>query len=324
MKAGKYVATEVGGACSLDSLWQLVKTREETGVPCMMLENCCYGQPEMAVLRMVREGLFGELVHAEGGYRHDLRREVSLGVENRHYRFRNYKSRNGELYPTHALGPIAKWLNINRGNRFVSLVSVASKAAGISAWAKEHLQEDHSAREPFACGDVVTTILKTAKGETVTLFHDTSLPRPYSRCNVLQGTKGIYAEDCKGYYLDGTKEEWSSMADMYAKYDHPLWVRYKKEGVKAGHGGMDYLVMRAFLEAVKAGTDTPIDVYDTAAWMAVTCLSEASVATGGMPVCFPDFTNGKWLIRKPPVESEYSLEYIPNIQIPEDEPHARV
>ena len=320
MKAGKYVATEVGGACNLDSLFRLVETHEQTGVPCMMLENCCYGRPEMTVLNMVKKGLFGELIHAEGGYRHDLRDEVSQGIENRHYRYRNYKHRNGELYPTHELGPIAKWLNINRGNRFVSLVSVASKSRGIPVWAKEHLPEGHSAREPFVCGDVVTTIITTALGETITLYHDTSLPRPYSRANVLQGTKGIYSEDCKGYYLDGVEPEaWSPMDDMYEKYEHPIWRRYRAEGVKAGHGGMDYLTLRAFVEAVKNGTDTPIDVYDTASWMAVTCLSEASVAMGGAPVDFPDFTGGKWLIREAPVPSEYSLDYIPDIEIPETE-----
>ncbi len=318
MKAGKYVATEVGGAYSIDALFRLIETYEETGVPCMILENCCYGRPEMAVLNMVKKGLFGEAVHAEGGYRHDLRPQVAQGIENRHYRHRNYKHRNADFYPMHALGPIAKCLNINRGNRFVSLVSVASKSRGIPVWANEHLPENHPAREPFARGDVITSIITTALGETITMHHDTALPRPYSRAFVFQGTKGIFSEDCKGYYLDGVEPEaWSSIDEMYEKYEHPLWARYQKLGVKGGHGGMDFLVLSSFFEAVKKGTNTPLDVYDMASWLAVTVLSEASIACGGKPVEFPDFTNGKWLIREDPVQTDYSLDYIPDIEIPE-------
>jgi len=314
MNAGKYAATEVGGACSIDQCWDLVHTSERTGMPCMLLENCCYGREEMAVLKMVREGVFGELVHAEGGYRHDLRNEICLGHKNRHYRLDNYLNRNGEVYPTHELGPIAKNLNINRGNRMLTLVSVASKSCGLKVW---HAENDPDNEElqgvDFAMGDVVITTIKCAHGETITLFHDTSLPRPYSRGNLIQGTKGIWMEDKQSIYIEGLNKkphEWEKLEEHFDKFEHPLWKAFQEEGVKGGHGGMDWLVLRAFVEAVKNKRQTPIDVYDTAAWMAITCLSEDSVAMGGHPVAIPDFTNGKWIKREPVIESTYCLDKV--------------
>ncbi|MEA4832757.1 MAG: gfo/Idh/MocA family oxidoreductase [Oscillospiraceae bacterium] len=315
MNAGIYAATEVGGAYSLDSCWELVKTYERTGIPCMLLENCCYGREEMTVLNMVKNELFGELVHASGAYQHDLRYEVTHGQENRHYRLRNFSNRNAELYPTHELGPISKWLDINRGNRMLSLVSIASKSTGIQSYVKEKLPAEHPVQgKKFTQGDIVTTIIKCSRGETIMLEHGTSLPRPYSRANRLQGTKGIYMEDKNyGIFIDGMspKEEvWEHLTDYYDRYEHPLWMQYRVDGVKAGHGGMDYLVLRAFIEAVQSGTDTPIDTYDTASWMAVSILSENSIAMGGHPVAVPDFTNGLWMERAPAVRSKYCLNEV--------------
>ena len=315
MNAGKYAATEVGGAYSVDQCWELVKTYERTKVPCMMLENCCYGQEEMTVLNMIKKGLFGEVVHCEGGYQHDLRDEVSLGHENRHYRLDNYMNRNAELYPTHELGPIAKYLNINRGNRMLSLTAMSSKARGLNHWIKEHRGEDfENANFAFAEGDVVTTCIKCAHGETIVLTHDTTLPRAYSRGNRVQGTKGIWSEDKHGVLFEGMqadKPSWShtftDISEFYDKYEHPLWKGYTAVG---GHGGMDYLVMRGFIEAVKNGTQTPIDVYDTASWMVISILSEDSIAMGSMPVAIPDFTNGKWMKKRPYVRSKYCLEEV--------------
>ena len=311
MDAGKYAATEVGGATSVEQCWELVRTSERTKKPCMLLENCCYGREELTIFNMVKQGLFGELVHAEGGYQHDLRDEICNGRENRHYRLGNYSNRNGEVYPTHELGPIAKCLNINRGNRMLSLTATASKARGLHEWIKNHRGEEYDLfNRQFTMGDVVTTVIKCAHGETITLTHDTSLPRPYSRGNRLEGTKGIWMEDKYAVYLEGISPKadvWDSLNNYYEKYEHPLWKWYRTEGVKGGHGGMDYLVLRAYVEAVKAGTQTPIDVYDTAAWMAVTCLSEDSVAMGSMPVAIPDFTNGKWFQREPAVLGKYCL-----------------
>lgn len=314
MNAGKYAATEVGGAYSIDQCWELVHTSERTGMPCMLLENCCYGREELTVLNMVEKGLFGELVHAEGGYRHDLRNEVCRGKEIRHYRLENYLHRNGEVYPTHELGPIAKYLKINRGNRMLTLVSVASKSCGPKDWVSKNAPDNAELYgRDFAMGDVVTTTIKCAHGETITMFHDTSLPRPYSRGNLLQGTGGIWMEDKNGVYFEGISKKphtWDSIDDYYEEYEHPLWKAFRKEGVKGGHGGMDWLVLRAFVEAVKYRTPTPIDVYDAASWMAITCLSEDSVAMGGHPVAIPDFTNGKWIKREPFHESTYCLDKV--------------
>ena len=312
MLAGKYVATEVGGAYSIEQCWELVRTYERTKVPCMMLENCCYGKEEMTILNMIKKGVFGELVHCEGGYRHDLRDEVSLGNENRHYRLRNYKNRCGELYPTHELGPIAKYLDINRGNRMVMLTAMASKSVGLNTWINKNRGADfENANYHFAEGDVVTTCIKCAHGETIVLTHDTTLPRPYSRGNMVQGTKGIWFEDTHGVLIDGTvdgpswEHRYTNLDNYYGEYLHPLWRGYEAVG---GHGGMDYLVMRGFVEAVLNQTQTPIDVYDTAAWMAITPLSENSIACGSMPVAIPDFTNGKWIRRENFVRSKYCLE----------------
>lgn len=320
MNAGKPVATEVGGASSLQECWELVRTSERTGMPCMLLENCCYGREELAVLNMVKKGLFGEVVHCQGGYQHDLREEVAMGLENRHYRFSNYLHRNGELYPTHEAGPISKVLDINRGNRFVSLTSMASKARGLHEWIVTHKGADHPhAKLDFALGDIVTTMIRCARGETVLLIHDTTLPRVYSRAGRVQGTKAIWMEDKNAIHVDGVspKEDWANLEASWEPlskyletYEHPLWRDYLKEGPKGGHGGMDWLVLRAFVESIRNGTPVPIDVYDTATWMAITCLSEDSVALGGMPVPFPDFTGGKWFDRQPEPASRYGLSQI--------------
>lgn len=314
MLAGKRVATEVGGAYSIEQCWELVRTYERTGVPCMMLENCCYGKEELTVLNMVKKGLFGELVHLEGGYRHDLRDEIALGEEIRHYRLRNYMNRNAELYPTHELGPLAKLININRGNRMTMLTSMSSKAVGVNDWIKRNRGEDYpNANHRFTQGDVVTTCIKCAHGETIVLTHDTTLPRGYSRGNVVQGTHGIYSEDRGGILIDGMAKgdswahKFTPMEEFFGEHIHPLWKDYDVVG---GHGGMDYLVMSAFIESVKNETDPPIDVYDAAAWMSITVLSENSIACGSMPVAIPDFTNGKWTHRKPYVRSKYCLNEV--------------
>lgn len=317
MKAGCHAAMEVGGAASLEECWQLVRTSEETGKFCMLLENCCYARNEMAVFNMIRQGLFGELVHMEGGYRHDLRDEITLGRENIHGRLYNFQHRSGELYPTHQLGPISKALSINRGNRFLTVSSLASKSRGLNEWIKNNKGEDYDLYGyPFACGDVVTTLITCAGGETIQLNHDCCLPRPYSRDYLVQGTKGIYTEpeDGKGkIYLDGKAQaphQWDDFLPWREQYEHPLWVAYEKGGIKAGHGGMDYLVLSAFVESVMLNQAPPIDVYDTAAWMAVTCLSEQSVSMGGAPVPVPDFTNGRWIDREPYRRGMFCLEEV--------------
>ncbi|PYI53814.1 Gfo/Idh/MocA family protein [Paenibacillus flagellatus] len=313
MNAGKAVGCEVGGALSLEDMWELVRTAERTGAPFMLLENCCYGRHELAVWNMVRQGLFGELVHCQCGYEHDLRKEVATGSENRHYRLRHYLNRNGDLYPTHGIGPIAKLLGINRGNRFVSLTSMSSKARGLAAWTERHLGPEHpAAKADAALGDIVTTMIRCAGGETIAVIHDTTLPRPYSRAGRVQGTKGIWMEDNRSIHLEGRSpaHTWEPFDDYMAEYEHPLWKWYTAHGVREGHGGMDYLCLRSFVESLRRQTAPPIDVYDAAAWMAVTVLSEQSVALGSQPVAFPDFTNGKWMSREPAPSGKYGLDVL--------------
>ncbi|QJD87109.1 Gfo/Idh/MocA family protein [Cohnella herbarum] len=303
MEKGKYAACEVGGAYSIQECWKLVEAYERTKVPCMLLENCCYGRDELMVLNMVKLGVFGELVHASGGYHHDLRYEIANGKENRHYRLNEYVHRNCENYPTHELGPIAKVLDINRGNRMMSLVSVSSKAAGMQEYLKNKSANSELANTRFMQGDIVTTIIKCDRGETLTLTLDTTLPRYYSRGFTVRGTKALFMEDNRSLFIDGEhdkyetkwKTQWDNADGYREKYDHPIWQSYLREGVREGHDGMDWLVFKAFFDSVKSGTQTPIDVYDMAAWMSISSLSEDSIAMGGQPVAIPDFTNGKWI-----------------------------
>ena len=325
MEAGKYVAIEVGGAASLEELWQLIHAYERTKKPCMMLVNCCYCRNELMVLNMVRQGLFGELIYCEGGYEHNIRNKLATGIETGYERSFHNRFRNGELYPTHELGPIAKILRINRGNRFLSLTSTATKSRSMAAYRRELTEKgEHYDELPFNEGDIVTTVIKCAGGETVTLTHSVSLPRPYSRDGRVQGTKGIWLEDSNGIFIEGVSPEevlidpagnpyeefyWEKVEDYYDRYDHPIWREYKNNPI-GGHGGVDCLAIRAFLDAVRNQENTPIDVYDVAAWMAVTCLSEQSIATGSMPIPFPDFTSGKWIRREPAPKTRWSLDEV--------------
>ncbi len=312
MRAGKKVGTEVGGAYNIEDCFRLVRAYEETGIHCMMLENCCYGRRELMALNMARKGLFGTVVHCSGGYMHDLRDEIVNGDINRHYRQRNYMHRNCENYPTHELGPIMQVLDINRGNRFVKLNSVSSCAKGLHEFALEHRPDDPIAKADFAQGDIVTTILTCADGRTATLVLDTTLPRIYSRGFTVRGTKGMYCEDGNYVHLDG-ENEFASVGDKlnnlenYAEeYEHPIWKEYKANPI-GGHDGIDWLVYNAFIESVREDITPPIDTYDTATLMCVSCLSEQSIAQGGAAVAVPDFTSGKWIERdeKPEEDKNY-------------------
>jgi len=316
MNVGKYCGFEVGGASSIDQLWELVHAAERTGGNCMLMENDCYGRNEMLAANMARKGLFGEIVYCECGYEHNLAPRMALMKEERAI---HNLHRRGDLYPTHGLGPMAKILGINRGNRFLTLTSTASKACGFNAAARKH---DPNTALDFHEPDIINTCIKCANGEMITLTHGIALPRPYSRDQRLQGTKGIWLEDVNGIYIDGiskveTKIDaagnpydefvWDKVSDYYEKYDHQIWKDYYKNQI-GEHGGRDALTLRAFLDSVRNHTATPIDVYDCAAWMAVTCLSEQSLAMGGVPVPFPDFTNGKWICKTPAVKGYWSLD----------------
>ncbi|MBP3370769.1 MAG: Gfo/Idh/MocA family oxidoreductase [Clostridia bacterium] len=305
MKAGKAVGMEVGGAYSVHECWELVRTYEQTRVPFMFLENCCFGRRELMVLNMVELGVLGKVVHCSGGYHHDLRDEIAFGRENRHYRLRNYISRNCENYPTHELGPIAKVLGINHGNRMVSLTSTASKAAGLHEFVLANKSDDEFlCNTQFNQGDVVTTVIKCANGETIVLTLDTTLPRFYSRGFTVRGTKGMYEEATDSIFVDGPEDrkyDWNwrankvgNAAEYTEKYEHPIWKKYIEDGVQGGHDGMDYLEFKFFFEALRENKPMPVDVYDAASWMVITALSEVSIAKGSAPVEIPDFTEGKW------------------------------
>jgi len=305
MKAGKAVALEVGGTNKLEECWDLVDTYEATKTPFMLMENCCYGRREMMALNMVKQGLFGDIVHCAGGYHHDLRKEVSFGVENRHYRLEKYKNHNAENYPTHELGPIAKVLDINHGNRLVSLISVASQSAGLHEYIVSNKSDDEELKNTtFKQGDIVTTVINCENGQTITMTLDTTLPRFYSRGFTVRGTKGMYEEATDSVFLDceedikhelsWRKDRSGNAGEYEEKYDHPVWKRYLEEGVKGDHDGMDWLEFSIFFDCLENGKPMPIDVYDAATWMAVTALSEESIANGSVKVEFPDFTRGKW------------------------------
>ncbi len=310
MKAGKYAGVEVSAANTVEECWDLVNTSEATGMPCMILENVCYRRDVMAILNMVRQGLFGELVHGQCGYQHDLRAVKfepgaefgPQGVHEARWRTAHSVSRNGDLYPTHGIGPIATYLDINRGNRFVSLTSTATKARGLHDYVVAKGGADHpNAKVRFKLGDVVTTVIQTANGESVLITHDTNLPRPYSLGFRVQGTKGLWMNDGNTIYIEGRSKphQWEPSEAYLKEYDHPLWKRYEAKATGSGHGGMDFFVLHAFVEAVKAKAPTPLDACDAAAWSVISPLSEMSVAAGGAPQAFPDFTRGRWMTRKP-------------------------
>ena len=310
MQAGKITALEVGGAYTVEDCYALVEAQERTGTPFMFLENCCYGKFELLSTALVRKGMMGEIVHCHGAYGHDLRSEVLGGRVNRHYRLNNYITRNCENYPTHELGPIARLLGINRGNRMVSLVSVASKAAGLQEFSHDPRNPDPSlAGQKFAQGDIINTLITCEDGSTISLKLDTTLPRFYSREFTVRGTKGCCLMDINAVLLDdeGLEEffdpqlsvqKYLNNAEQFSEYLPKIWKDMDKQKTHCGHGGMDYLMLREFFRAVQEGRPMPIDIYDAAAWMVITPLSELSIARQGAAVEIPDFTNGAWRTRK--------------------------
>jgi predicted dehydrogenase len=309
MNAGKFVGVEVSAANTIEECWDLVNTSERTGVHCMILENVCYRRDVMAILNMVRKEMFGELVHLQCGYLHDLRKVKfepgaefgEKAVHEAKWRTEHSVKRNGDLYPTHGVGPVAKMLDINTGNRFVSLTSVSTKSRGLHNYIVEKGGENHpNAKVKFKLGDVVSTLIKTSNEETILITHDTNLPRPYSLGFKVQGTKGLWSDDLNSIYIEGKSpyDQWEPATALLAENDHPLWKRYASSAEGAGHGGMDFYVLNAFVESVKRKVPPPIDVYDAAAWSVISPLSEISIANGGAPQQFPDFTRGKWMTRK--------------------------
>jgi hypothetical protein len=311
MKAGKYTALEVGGAYDLEDCWQLVRAYEETTTPIMMLENCFFDRFELLATSLARSGKLGRVMYCHGAYAHELRGEIVGGNINRHYRLKNYTLRNCENYPTHELGPIAKLLNINRGNKMLSLTSVSTKGGvGLEEFARSEASPDPSLREnKFAQGDIIVTTITCVGGEVITLRLDTTLPRYYSREFTVRGTKGACMQENNSVVLESSAnihefwepqkstEKYLNCAKEYEEYLPEIWKNVTEEQLQLGHGGMDYFQFKAFFKAIINKEEMPIDVYDAAAWMAITPLSEQSIAHGGMPQAIPDFTRGKWMYR---------------------------
>jgi predicted dehydrogenase len=300
MKAGKYVGVEVPCATTLDECWELVKTHEATGVPCMMLENWSFRRDNLAVLNMIRRGLLGEIVHCHCAHSHNCVYWYFDKQGQPRWSGKHLLRRNADQYPTHSLGPVLSWMDINCGDRFDYAVSMASRSLGIKDQLERKYGNDHApARLPYLQGDIVTTMIKTVRGNTIAIAMDMQLPRPYDNRWQVQGTRGLYNEQRNAVYLEGISpkhEQWEPFAPYQAKYEHSLW---KKSVGADGHGGTDGVELREFVRAVRAKTQTPIDVYDSVVMSVIFPLSEQSIAAGSAPVKCPDFTGGKWQTTKP-------------------------
>ena len=313
MENGCNVGTEVPAALTINECWDLVNTSEKSGKLCMIMENVNYRRDIMAVLNMVRKDLFGELLHCQGGYQHDLRHVKfndgkgaygggvefgEKGFSEARWRTQHSVDKNADLYPTHGLGPISPMLKINRGNRMLHLTSTASQSRGLHEYIVKNGGEDHpNAKINFKLGDVVTTVIKCANGQTIMLSHDTNSPRPYSLNFRVQGTKGIWMKDNKSIYIEGRSPEshrWEKDEPYLKEYDHPLWKRFEQQAAGSGHGGMDFFIVRAFVEALKDDQSPVIDVYDAVSMSVIVPLSEKSIKSNSASIQIPDFTRGKW------------------------------
>jgi hypothetical protein len=298
MTNGKHVGTEVPAAVTLKECWELVEVSEKTQRHCVIMENCCYGWSEMMVLNMVKAGMFGELLHAECAYNHDLRGIVNEGRSEGLWRRAWHTKVNGNLYPTHGLGPVANYYGVNRGDKFDFLVSMSSPSLGLNEYRGKTVPKDSPKwKEKYICGDVNTSLLRTAKGRTILLQHNVSTPRPYDRINQVQGTKGLFRDYPARIYIDGQEggEQFISLDKFKAQYEHTLWKNIGELArKKGGHGGMDYIMVWRLAQCMREGLAPDMDVYDAAAWSAPFPLSAMSVEKNSAPIPFPDFTRGRW------------------------------
>ena len=307
MKNEKHVAVEVPAAKTIDECWQLVETSEKTKKHCMMLENCCYDFFELLTLNMARQGMFGELVHAEGAYIHDLSKDW-LFNKNAYadmWRLKENIGKNGNLYPTHGLGPVAQCMNINRGDKFDHLVSMSTQDFTLNNIAKDMAEKDDFFSEyidkPYR-GDMNTTLIKTNKGKSIMVQHDVSTLRPYSRIHLVSGTKGA-AQKWPGPERIAFGHSWikaEELKDLYEKYSPPI-VKHIGEIAKevGGHGGMDFIMDWRLIDCLRNGLPLDQDVYDAAAWSCLFAISQKSVAARSKSVDIPDFTRGAWKTNKP-------------------------
>ena len=303
MTAGIHAGVEVPASPTVEGCWQLVETAERTRRHCMMLENVCYGESELAVLNMCRQGLFGELLHGEAAYIHDLREILFAGHGESDWRRQHSIDRNGNLYPTHGLGPISQYMGINRGDRFERLVSMSSNSRGMGLFAAQRFGPNSpEAQATYRCGDMNTTMVQTARGRSIVVQHDTTSPRPYDRINLIQGTQGTFRGFPDRVFVEGRSPEhaWEEGSKYIEQYRHPLWQRVGEMASQVGgHGGMDFVMAWRLVYCLRNGLALDQDVYDAAAWSVISPLGEASVAAGSGAVAIPDFTRGEWERREP-------------------------
>jgi predicted dehydrogenase len=313
MESGAHSFVEVPIATTTEEMWKIVDASERTQKHCMMMENVNYGRDELLYLNMCRQGVIGELLHGEAAYIHELKwqmEEVERGTGS--WRTHHYANRNGNLYPTHGLGPVAQYMNLVRSeDNFSRLVSFSSPSIGRKSFAKNNYGEDHQWNQlDYKGGDLNTSIIKTNLGRTIMVQWDETSSRPYTRLNLIQGTKGVLAGFPTRIALEGGVEgvtdnhhSWAKgeqLNDIYEKYEHPLYKRLgtiaKKMG---GHGGMDFMMRFRIIECLRNGTPLDQNLYEGCSWSAVAPLTEASVAQDGMPQVFPDFTRGEWKNTQP-------------------------
>lgn len=301
MEKGKHAAIEVPAALTMEDCWKLVNTAEKTRRHCMMLENCNYDFFEMATLNMAQKGLFGEIIHAEGAYIHDLR---SLNFDDKyywnHWRLKHNAEEIGNLYPTHGLGPIAHAMNIHRGDRMESLVCMSTDQFGMTEYAKEKFGANSpEAKAVYKHGDMNTTIIKTAKGKTMMIQHDVTSPRPYSRHHLLSGTKG-FAQKYPSQILAFEPNAHTALSDsdrakMLKEYEHPIVTEIGEKAKQVGgHGGMDFIMDYRLIYCLNNGLPLDQDVYDAAEWSCLVPLTKLSIKNGSSAVKIPDFTRGAW------------------------------
>jgi hypothetical protein len=312
MEHGKHALVEVAAALTVDDCWRLVDASERLQRHCILLENCCYGENELFVLNLAREGVFGDLTHGECAYLHDLRSLLftydTEGDWRRNYHFQY----NGNLYPTHGLGPVAQYLGVGRGDQFKFLVSVSSPERSLTAYRAEHHPNGGAQdAEKYVCGDMNTSLIKTELGRTIMVQHDVVSPRPYSRINALYGTGAVFFDyparlsinHPKQYGLEAEgSEEWLSAKDlqtMRSKLAHPLWAKLEERARGGGHGGMDFVMSWRLMDCLRRGATPDSVVYDAAAWSCLIETSVHSVANGSAPVAIPDFTRGLWKTMQP-------------------------
>ena len=319
MELGAHVFVEVPLANTIEDLWKIVNTSEKTQKHCMMLENVNYGREELMFLNICRQGKIGEFLHAEAAYIHDLRSQMMEKNQNLQipdnfpgtgsWRTKQY-SKKGNLYPTHGLGPVAQYMSLARkDDNFSKIISLSSPSRGRKLFAKEHFAKEDGWNKINYQGDINTSIIKTNLGKTIMIQWDETSPRPYTRHNLIQGTKGILAGfptrvffDNKESALSGKHSGWiqgDNLDSIYEKYDHPLYKRLNDVTSNSGHGGMDGIMMYRIIECLKKGSPLDQNVYEGAFWSAVTPLSRMSVSKDGAPQSFPDFTRGNWKNTKP-------------------------